>query len=79
MLLMSEHGIRGGITQAVHRYATVNNPYMSDKFDPNESTCYLQYQDANKLYGWAMSQLLSTGGFRWVSINPNEIGELACY
>ena len=77
MLLMSEHGIRGGITQAVHRYAAVNNPYMSDKFDPNESTCYLQYQDANNLYGWAMSQLLLTGGFRWVSINPNEIGELA--
>ena len=25
MLLMFEHGIRGGITQAVHKYAAVNN------------------------------------------------------
>ena len=31
MLLMFERGIRGGITQAVHRYASVNNPYMGDK------------------------------------------------
>ena len=28
MLLMFEHGIRGEITQAVHRYAEANNKYM---------------------------------------------------
>ena len=28
MLLMFEHGIRGGITQVVHRYALVNNKYL---------------------------------------------------
>ena len=28
MLLMFERGIRGGITQAVHRYAAANNEYM---------------------------------------------------
>ena len=77
MLLMFEHGIRGSIAQAVHRYAKANNPYMGDKFDPDECTSYLQYLDANNLYGWAMSQSLPTGGFRWVSIEPNEIGELA--
>ena len=33
MLLMFERGIRGGIIQAVHRYAAANNPYMGDKFD----------------------------------------------
>ena len=76
MLLMFEHGIRGGITQAVHRYAMANNPYMGNKFNPDESTCYLQYLDANNLYGWAMSQSLPTGGFRWVRIEPNEVGEL---
>ena len=77
MLLMFEHRIRGGITQAVRKYAAANNPYMGDKFDPNEDTTYLQYLDANNLYGWAMSQPLPTGGFRWVSIKPNEIFELA--
>ena len=50
---------------------------MGDKFNPNEDTTYLQYLDANNLYGWAMSQPLPTGGFKWVDVNPNEISELA--
>ena len=25
------------------------------------------YLDANNLYGWAMSQYLLTGGFRWMT------------
>ena len=54
MLLMFERGIRGSITQVVHRYATANRPYMGDKFDPSEESSYLQYLDANNLYGWAM-------------------------
>ena len=77
MLLMFEQGIRGGITQAVRKYASANNKYMGDKFNPNEDTTYLQYLDANNLYGWAMSQPLPTGGFKWVDVKPNEISELA--
>ena len=50
---------------------------MGDKFNPNEDTTYLQYLDTNNLYGWAMSQPLPTGGFRWVDVNANEISELA--
>ena len=74
MLLMFERGIRGWITQAVHRYASVNNKYMMmgdlsmerglGTYDPNKESSYLQYLDANNLYGWAMSQLLPTGNFR---------------
>ena len=77
MLPMFERGIGGGITQAVRKYAAANNPYMGDKFNLNEDTTYLQYLDANNLYGWAMSQPLPTGGFKWVDANPNEISELA--
>ena len=77
MLLMFEQGIRGGITQAVRKYALANNKYMGDKFNPNEDTTYFQYPDANNLYGWPMSQPLPTGGFKWVDVNPNEISELA--
>ena len=77
MLLMFEHGIRGGITQAIHRYTSANNHYMGDKFNPLEESSYQQYLDANNLYRWAMSQLLPTGGFRWISIEPNEISKLA--
>ena len=66
MLLMFEPGIRGGITQAVHRYASANNPYM-EEYDKDKETNYLQYLDANNLYGWAMSQPLPTGEFRWIN------------
>ena len=65
MLLMFEKGIRGGITQAVHRYAKASNKYMGDLYNPEEESSYLQYLDANNLYGWAMSQVLPTGNFKW--------------
>ena len=77
MLLMFERGIRGGITQSVHSRAKANNPYMGDKFNPNEKTNYLQYLDANNLYVWAMSQPLPTGDFKWVEVKPGEISKLA--
>ena len=77
MLLMFERGIRDGITQAVRKYTSADNKYMGDKFNPNEDTTYLQYLDANNLYGWAMSQPVPTGGFKWVDVNPNKISELA--
>ena len=77
MLLMFERGIRGGITQSVNRWAKANNPYMGSDFDPNLPTKYLQYYDANNLYGWAMSQALPTGGFCWVNIKPDKISKLA--
>ena len=77
MLLMFERGIRGGITQAVHRYASANNKYMGDQYDPSQESSYLQYLDANNLYGWAMSQPLPTGRFKWANIKPNEIHKLA--
>ena len=77
MLLMFERGIRGGITQAVHRYASANTKYMGDLHNPSRESSYLQYLDANNLYGWAMSQLLATGNFRWVNIDPSQIRTLA--
>ena len=77
MLLMFEHGIRGGITQVVHHYASVNNKYMGDQYDLSQESSYLEYLDTNNLYGWAVSQLLPTGRFRWVDIKPDEIRKLA--
>ena len=76
MLLMFERGIRGGITQVVKRYARANNKYMKD-YDKSQPSRYLQYLDANNLYGWAMSQPLPTGGFKWVDITPDEVKELS--
>ena len=73
MLLMFACGIRGGIIQAIHRYAKVNNKYMGKQYDPEKENSFLQYLDANNLYGWAMPQPLPTGGFKWVT--PDEIAE----
>ena len=72
MLLMFERGIRGGITQSVHRWAAANNPYMGSDYVPSRPIKYLQYLDANNFYGWAMSQPLPTSGFRWVGLVGNK-------
>ena len=77
MLLMFERGFRGGITQSIHSWAKADNPYMGSEYKPREPTRYLQYLDANNLYGWAMSQSLPTRGFRWVDIKPDDVGVLA--
>ena len=34
--------------------------------DKNNESSYIEYLDANNLYGWAMSQTLHTNDFRWV-------------
>ena len=77
MLLMFERGIKGRITQSINRWAKANNPYIASEFVPDKPTRYLQYLDANNLYGWAMSQHLPAGGFKWVSIKPSKILQLA--
>ena len=68
---MIEEGIRGGICHAVHRYAKANNIYMKD-YDSSKESSYLQYLDANNLYGKAMSEKLPMNGFKWV----NDIFEI---
>ena len=60
----------------VHCYASANNPCMGETYNSSEESSYLQYLDANNLYGWAMSQPLPTGRFRWVDVKPNEIRKL---
>ena len=47
------------------RYAKANNKYMKDH-DKNKKLLYIQYWDANSLYGWAMSQKHPVNNFEWI-------------
>ena len=64
MLLMFEEGTRGGMCQAMHRYAAANNKYMKN-YNKDIISSYLEYLDANSLHGWAMCKKLPVGKFKW--------------
>ena len=75
MLLMVEEGIRGGICHSIHRYAKANNKYMKN-YNNNEESSYIQYLDANNLFGWATSKKFPVNGFKWLDNDKiNEINK----
>ena len=74
MVLMTEKAIRGGLMQAVKKHAIANNKYLPS-YDKTKKNVFLQYLDANNLYGYAMNQKLPLDGYKWdnVSIFTNEL------
>ena len=78
MLQFIEKGLRGGISYIANRYGKANNRYMKE-YDEKALTKYIMYLDANNLYGWAMSQYLPTGGFRWMTEKQIDKIDLAKY
>ena len=66
MFLFIERGMRGGVSYIANRYGKANNKYMKE-YDEMAPSKYIMYLDANNLYGWAMSQHLPTGGFKWLT------------
>ena len=63
--LFIEKGLRGGISYIAKRYAKANNKYMND-YDPKKQSTFISYLDMNNLYGWAMSEYLPCGRFKWL-------------
>lgn len=66
MFQFIEKGLRGGISYIANRHGEANNEYMSS-YDSSKPSKYIMYLVANNLYGWAMSQCLPTGRFRWMT------------
>ena len=68
MLLMIEKVIRGAVSMIPTRYSKANNKYLKN-FDPSQESKFIQYRDANNLYGWAMLQPLPLNNFEWMTEN----------
>ena len=73
-----EKGMRGGVSYIANRHGKANNKYMKE-YDEKAPSKYIMYLDANNLYGWAMSQYLQTGGFKWLSQKQIEKINLGKY
>ena len=73
--LFIEKGMRGGISMVSKRHARANNPAV-EGYDPEKPNSHILYLDANNLYGWAMSQPLPSGGFRWVEDCDGLVGTI---
>ena len=78
MFQFIEKGMRGGVSYIANRYGKANNRYMKE-YDEKTPSKYIMYLDANNLYGWAMSQHLPTGGFRWMTERQTNNIDLAKY
>ena len=77
MFQFIEKGMRGGVSYIENRYGNVNNKYMKE-YDEKAPSKYIMYLDANNFYGWAMSQYLPTGNFKWMTdkeINKIDLGK----
>ena len=78
MFQFIEKGMRGGISYIANRYGKANNKYMRE-YNEKAPSKYIMYLDANNLYGWAMSQYLPTGGFKWMTDKQINKIDLAKY
>ena len=77
MFQFIEKGMRGGVSYIANRYGNANNKYMKE-YDEKAPSKYIMYLDANNLYGWAMSQYLPTGNFKWMTdkeISKTNLGK----
>ena len=65
MYYFIEKGTRGGVSYIAKKYAKANNKYMND-YDTGKPSTFITYLDMNNLYGWAMSEYLPYGEFKWI-------------
>ena len=77
MYQFTEKALHGEVSYIADRYRRANK-YMKE-YDEKAPSKYIMYLDANNLYGWAMSQCLPTGNFKWMSDKDIERIDLGSY
>ena len=65
MYEMIEAGLRGGMTQTTCKKVEAYNKYMGSDYDKNKASSYINYLDANNLYGLSMIQKLPYRNLKW--------------
>ena len=60
-----EKRLRGGISYIAKRYAKANDKYTKN-YDPKKPSTFVTYLDMNNLHGWAISEYLPFGEFKWI-------------
>ena len=63
--LFIEKGLRGGNSYIAKRYSKAHNEYLND-YDSKKPSIFISFFDMNNLYGWAMSEYLPCGRFKWL-------------
>ena len=68
MVLMTEKGIRGGLTQVIKKHGIANNKHLPT-YDKTKKSVSLQHLDANNSYGYAMNRTLPLNGYKWADVS----------
>ena len=66
MFQFIKKSIHGRVSYIANRYGNANNRYMKE-YNEKTPSKYIMYLDATNLYGWAISQYLPTGNFKWMT------------
>jgi len=72
MYLFIENGLRGGLSVITQTKGNANNKFMG-KHDKHSKSKFIACFDANILYGWAMSQYIPYGGFKWLKAEKFDL------
>ena len=78
MFQFIEKGMHDRVSYIANRYGKADNKYMIE-YDEKVPSKYITYLDANNLYGWAMSQYLPMGNFKWMDDKEIEKIDLGKY
>ena len=68
MVLVTEKGIRGDLTQVIKKHGIANNKYLPT-YDKTRKSVFLQHLDANNLHGYAMNRTLPLNGYKWADVS----------